>query len=95
MPRAGAAYRRTPGGRSVEKEQTKPYVASGMTGLGGRKGRRGEQEESRAGPSRTQLPPRDRMAGEAHWDLYPPVSENGVAAEKRERGTSVRLVAVK
>ena len=51
-----------------------------------------EREENKR---RAELPPRDRMAGEAHWDLYPPVSENGVAAEKRERGTSVRLVAVK
>ena len=50
------------------------------------------EEPDRAGLNN---PLRDRTAGEVHWNLYPPVSENGVAAEKRERGTSVRLVAVK
>ena len=53
MPRAGAAYRRTPGGRSVEREQTKPYVASGMTGLGG--GKQGEENKRRAEPGRAGL----------------------------------------
>ena len=70
----------------------KPYVAerNGWTWWEQSKERRTREEKSR-----TQLPPRDRTAGEVHWNLYPPVSENGVAAEKRERGTSVRLVAVK
>ena len=58
----------------------------------------GEEKNKRgAKPDQAGLnnPLRDRTAGEVHWNLYPPVSENGVAAEKRERGTSVRLVAVK
>ena len=54
--------------------------------------RAGEQEGSKAGLNN---PLRDITAGQVHLDLYPPVSENGVAAEKRERGTSVRLVAVR
>ena len=67
-----------------------PYGEDGMDlACGVSKERRRTRGEQRLNPLR------DITAGQVHVDLYPPVSENGVAAEKRERGTSVRLVAVK
>ena len=90
MPRAGAACPRTLGERSIEKEQTVPYGEDGMDlACGVSKERRRTRGEQRLNPLR------DITAGQVHVDLYPPVSENGFAAEKRERGTSVRHVAVK
>ena len=66
-----------------------PYGEDGMDLACGVSKERRRTREQRLNPLR------DITAGQVHVDLYPPVSENGVAAEKRERGTSVRLVAVK
>ena len=54
-----------------------------------------EEEEEQKDPQRGLLSgARAETAGQAHWDLYPPVSETGVQLKKeRDRSTSVRCVA--
>ena len=52
-----------------------------------------EEEEEQKDPQRGLLSgARAETAGQAHWDLYPPVSETGVQLKRKE--TEVQVCAV-